>query len=229
MENRTFLSDYLRHEFIYAANPMASGWNSLDVDQEILSRVDELLGIAQVVPPASMLELGCGMGNLALPLASMGFHVMGIDISPTAIDRARQRAREAGAYVNFRVGNVISAETYQGMEPVDCVLDGLCWHCIIGPDRKLFLDFVRKALKRQGYFLAMTMCGNPRSSRLQAHFDPLSRYINDGSVADRYLGNAQDLEEELVRAGFDLVYCRLVEGNSISGDQDMFLAVAQVP
>lgn len=227
MDNMSFQPDYLRHEFIYSADPTASGWNTVAVDQEILSYVDELVQQAQVVPPASMLELGCGMGNLAIPLAEVGFQVVGIDISATAIHIATQRARIAKGNVSFRVGNVISAETYQNLERFDCVLDGLCWHCIIGQGRKTLLGFVRNVLKPGGCFLVMTMCGNPRSARLVARFDPVSRYIANGRIADRYLGLPQTLMEELRGADFEIAYHRLVPGNSATGDQDMFLAVTR--
>jgi len=228
MGNMMFQPDYLRHEFIYSANPTASGWNSTAVDQEILSYVDELLNQSQIVPPARILEIGCGMGNLTIPLARAGFRVMGIDISATAIGVAVQRALIAEGRASFRIGNITSVEAYRGLEAFDCILDGLCWHCIIGQDRKTFLRSVQNVLKPNGCFLVITMCGNPRSLRLLAHFDPLSRYITDGRVAERYLGLPQDLAEELNEAGFKIAYHRLVAGSNETGDQDMFLAVARV-
>jgi 2-polyprenyl-3-methyl-5-hydroxy-6-metoxy-1,4-benzoquinol methylase len=228
MDNTMFQPDYLRHEYIYAAHPTSSGWNDAVIDQEILSYVDELLHQAQVVPPASILELGCGMGNLAIPLTCAGFQVMGIDISETAIEVAARRALVAGRGASFRVGNVTSTEAYRDLEVFDCILDGLCWHCIIGQDRQTLLGLVRNALKPAGCFLVMTMCGDPLSSQLITRFDPVSRYITDGHVAERYLGRSQDLEAELSTAGFEVVYRRLVNGNNESGDQNMFLAVARV-
>lgn len=219
--------DYLRHEAVYAANPTATGWNDAAVDREIRAYVDELLQQAQVVPPASILELGCGMGNLAIPLAGVGFQVVGIDISATAIAAATQRALAAGGSASFRVGDVTTEAAYQGLGTFNCILDGLCWHCIIGQDRAAFLGFVRNALKPAGCFLVMTMCGEPRAARLKARFDPASRTITDGHIAERYLGQPHELQEELRAAGFDLAYHRLVSGNSDSGDQDMLLAVAR--
>jgi 2-polyprenyl-3-methyl-5-hydroxy-6-metoxy-1,4-benzoquinol methylase len=222
-----FQPDYLLHESFYAANPTATGWNDVAVDQEILYYVDELLRQAQVAPPATILELGCGMGNLTIPLAGVGFRMVGIDISATAIEIASQRSLVAGASASFHIGDVASVEAYQDLEKFDCILDGLCWHCIIGQDRKALLSFVRNALKPNGCFLVITMCGNPRSSRLLARFDPLSRYITDGRVAERYLGQPQDLAEALRATGFEVAYHRLVIGSNETGDQDMFLAVAR--
>ncbi len=45
---------------------------------------------------AKILDIGCGTGRIALPLASMGFNVVGIDISPSYIEIAKRRAEELG-------------------------------------------------------------------------------------------------------------------------------------
>lgn len=227
MEHDLLRADYPRHELIYAANPCAFGWNEAAVDREIFSYVEELLFHAGVTAPATILEVGCGMGNLTIPLGRAGFDMIGIDISPTAIEKATQRALLVGLHMCFRVGNVILRETYRELAELDCVLDGLCWHCLIGQDRQIFLNCVRNALKPQGFFLVITMCGDPRSARLQALFDPISRCIISGSVAERYLGMPWDLETELSNAGLVVIYHRLVEGNTVPGDQDLFLAVTR--
>ena len=43
-----------------------------------------------------VLDVGCGTGRISIPLAEMGFEVVGIDISPTYIDIAIRRAKERG-------------------------------------------------------------------------------------------------------------------------------------
>ncbi len=43
-----------------------------------------------------ILDVGCGTGRVSIPLAEMGFDVVGIDISPTYIDIANKRAKEKG-------------------------------------------------------------------------------------------------------------------------------------
>ncbi len=42
-------------------------------------------------PPATILELGCGTGRLALPLLKAGHYVVGVDNSPEMLARARAR------------------------------------------------------------------------------------------------------------------------------------------
>lgn len=228
MDRNMFQPEYTRHEYIYAAHPAASGWNEPAVDAQIGSYAAELLAQAGLAPPARLLEIGCGMGNLTLPLAAAGFHLLGIDISTTAIEVARQRALHLRDRVEFLADDVTSALTYRGLEPFAGILDGLCWHCIIGADRQRFLEIARQLLKPQGSFLVISMCQDPRSPRLRTHFDASSRQIVQSQIAERYLGQPADLEAELTGAGFMLTYRRLIAGSDDSGNQDMFLATAQV-
>jgi cyclopropane fatty-acyl-phospholipid synthase-like methyltransferase len=48
----------------------------------------------------------CGRGRLALGLAGRGLHVVGVDLSPDALDRLRRRARDAGLDVDVRQGDM---------------------------------------------------------------------------------------------------------------------------
>lgn len=53
-----------------------------------------------------ILELGCGTGRVAVPLARDGHHVVGLERSPAMLDRARERARAAGVPLELREGDV---------------------------------------------------------------------------------------------------------------------------
>lgn len=220
--------DYSHHQRVYAADPKAPGWNSQEVDAEVLLYVWELLTAARIAPPARILEIGCGMGNLSIPLAQSGYDVAGIDVSATAITAAAERARATGAAAAcFQVGDVTRPHSLRGLGEFDCVIDGLCWHCIIGADRSRLLTMVRGVLRPAGCFLAVTMFGDPRSAILRNRFDPATRLIVSGDIAQRHLGEAEALLTELRAAGFEIAYERRVAGRDDTGDQDMLLAVAR--
>lgn len=53
-----------------------------------------------------MLDLGCGSGHWAVDLAQRGWEVTGVDIVPRALDRARERAAEAGVEVELIEGDL---------------------------------------------------------------------------------------------------------------------------
>jgi len=55
--------------------------------------IEQLLALV-VDPPTTILDLGCGPGRHALPLARAGYQVTALDLSPTLLDRARAREGE---------------------------------------------------------------------------------------------------------------------------------------
>lgn len=230
--------NYTGFEAIYSHDTSVSGWNTPAIDREVQGYVDELLDSAGIVPPARLLEIGCGMGNLSLPLARRGFWVTGIDISITAVDTAARRAAACDAPCRFVAGDITSRSAWMGLDRFDAVLDGLCMHCIIGEDRPRLLSYVRGALQPGGTFLVATMCGNPRSRELQRRFDPANRWVmgladlgDHGShMGPRcYLGLPEDLLAELESAGLRATQWRVQPGDDTTGDQDMLLAVTRTP
>jgi SAM-dependent methyltransferase len=62
----------------------------------------------------SVLDLGCGTGNHALPLARRGYQVLGIDLSQEMLQHARDKAQAAGlaaGQLEFAQGDVRSFST----------------------------------------------------------------------------------------------------------------------
>ena len=54
----------------------------------------------------AILEVAPGPGYLSIELAKMGnYHITGLDISPTFVEIAQAKAKEAGVDVDFRQGN----------------------------------------------------------------------------------------------------------------------------
>ena len=80
------------------------------------------------IAPCRVIELGCGSGINAVWLAQQGFDVTGIDLTPLAIERARQRAAEAGVGVRFVVGDVLNLPTEK--DPFPLFFDRGCYHAV---------------------------------------------------------------------------------------------------
>lgn len=53
-----------------------------------------------------VLELACGTGRLTLPIAAAGIPIVGVDVSPTMIARAREKASTAGLDVEWHVADI---------------------------------------------------------------------------------------------------------------------------
>jgi SAM-dependent methyltransferase len=65
----------------------------------------EFLARLQVAPGTSMLDVGCGAGQIAIPAAHAGVRVTGVDIAANSIGQARARAHTEGVDVRFEEGD----------------------------------------------------------------------------------------------------------------------------
>jgi len=53
--------------------------------------------------PKKLLEIGCGTGRITLPLAELGFEVIGLDSGPEMLHKAEERRRQAPAEIRQRL------------------------------------------------------------------------------------------------------------------------------
>jgi cyclopropane fatty-acyl-phospholipid synthase-like methyltransferase len=81
-----------------------------------------------LLQPARALELGCGTGVNACYLAEQGFSITAVDLSPTAIERARKRAAKQGVQVDFVCADLADLPTYD--DPFGFVFDRGCYHAV---------------------------------------------------------------------------------------------------
>jgi ubiquinone/menaquinone biosynthesis C-methylase UbiE len=92
-----------------AKNPNKALWEKGDFTEiaafmrQSGEAVVESLGVR---PPVRALDLGCGDGTTALPLARLGVDVTGVDIARNLVDAGNKRAAEAGLNrLKFHVGD----------------------------------------------------------------------------------------------------------------------------
>jgi ubiquinone/menaquinone biosynthesis C-methylase UbiE len=64
-----------------------------------------------VTPPARVLDLGCGDGTTAVPMARLGADVVGIDIARNLVEAGNRRAAQAGlTRLKFQEGDACNLE-----------------------------------------------------------------------------------------------------------------------
>jgi SAM-dependent methyltransferase len=115
-------------------------------DENLVSYVERGL-----VVPGRALDVGCGAGRNAIYLAAAGFDVDAVDISPAAVAWAQERAREAGASVRFRCGDVFALGDAPG-GAYDVVYDSGCFHHLPPHRRVSYLGLLGRALAPAGSF-----------------------------------------------------------------------------
>jgi ubiquinone/menaquinone biosynthesis C-methylase UbiE len=84
-----------------------------------------------VTPPARALDLGCGDGTTAVPLARLGAEVVGIDIAANLVEAGNQRAAQAGLdRLTFQEGDACDL---QGVEDESFDLTLSCFGAMFAP------------------------------------------------------------------------------------------------
>lgn len=95
-----------------------------------------------------VLDSGCGTGEHALLLAERGMEVVGIDVSPRAIELAKEKASRRGLKVNFRVGDVLSLEGLG--RRFATVIDSAVFHVFDDTDRARYVESLASVLEPGG-------------------------------------------------------------------------------
>jgi len=197
-------TNYLCHDDVYLKlkkKGNAIGWDKTQAAyEEMESRLKSIFDLCKMPSCGRVLDLGCGAGNISLRLEKQGYEVTGIDISPTAIDWAKSKCLDASGTTKFYVGNVLGMRFVEDGY-FDIVLDGHCLHCIIGDDRRAFFCESLRVLKPGAWLLIDAMCGPVISSKLSG-YDPKTKCTIHDGIATRYLGLPEEIEKEVVDAGF---------------------------
>lgn len=122
-------------------------WETVEPDKELVKLIED-----RKIKLGKILDLGCGSGTNSIFMAKAGAEVFGLDISPSAIGIAKERARAQSLKCNFIVGNAYQLDFQK--ESFDFVLDRGCFHHIPIEFREKYIKGVHRVLKKSGkYFL----------------------------------------------------------------------------
>lgn len=106
------------------------------------------------IQPGSILDVGCGMGNNCVWLATHGFQVHGFDLSETAIQLAKERFFKESLEATFQSGNFLTDPVEHA--PFRMVFDRGCFHCIADEnDRNVFAENIAHVLEPDGFWLSL--------------------------------------------------------------------------
>jgi len=131
-------------------------WNIETPPQALVDLVD-----SGCVKPCRAVDLGCGAGNYAIYLAGRGFDVTGIDISPRAIEIARDNARKKGVKCRFIIADILG-DLHNIREMFDFAYDWEMLHHIFPDDRFRYVRNVHGLLNLGAKYLSV--CFNEEDS-----------------------------------------------------------------
>jgi len=96
----------------------------------------------------AVLDAGCGTGENAIHVASLGLEVLGVDVAETALAIARQKAAARGIEAEFAMADALRLE--QLGRVFDTVLDCGLFHTFDGDERQGYLASLSSVMKRAG-------------------------------------------------------------------------------
>jgi SAM-dependent methyltransferase len=135
------------------------GWDTGRPSSELVQAVEE-----GTLKPCRVVELGCGTGTNAIFLASKGFDVTAIDIAPTALRLAEEKAGKAGVRVRWLLADVLLPPK---LEPFDLVYDRGCYHGVRQQNAPRYVEALAR-LTRPGSQV-LILAGNANEPR---HYGP---------------------------------------------------------
>ena len=157
-----------------------------------------------MIKPSLALDVGCGTATDAIYLASKGYIVTAIDISPEAIKIAKERIKSVREKVNFIVGNFLKLDL--GKECFDFINDRGCFHHINPLEREDFAGKIYKVLKRNGLYYLRCWSDKEESDKGPYKISKdiiksiFSKYFDVGEIKDfRFSGKGARGYECLMR------------------------------
>ncbi|UXR77799.1 MULTISPECIES: class I SAM-dependent methyltransferase [unclassified Staphylococcus] len=137
-----------RYKKVYESG--ADLWETVKPNKSLIKIFDEYNKIFR----ENVIDLGCGEGRDTIFLSENNVDVKGVDISHSAINKAKQKIRERNGNEDiFQTGNVLYLNQFEN-QSFHLAMNMGCLHMMKNPeDRLIHIKNVHRILVNGGYFL----------------------------------------------------------------------------
>jgi len=165
---------------------------------------ETLVGLVESgkVKPCKTVDLGCGAGIHAIYFANRGFDVTGIDVSPTAIKIAKEKAEKERVKCNFIVADVLG-KLDEIRETFDFAYDWSLLHHMYPEKRKKYVENVYRILNTGAKYLSVCF------SERDPHFG-VGKYRETPLGTVLYVSSEEELKE-LFGSYFKIIELKTIE------------------
>ncbi len=183
----------------------------------------------------SVLELGCGQGSLFNALPEENAEVLGVDLSMTAINEAKKSQRPIGTNAfSYLCADACQLSLNQKFQ---FVFDAHTLHCLCYPeDRAKYLKSAYEHTADSGFFALETMVAHKRMDFEEGYYfreeeGVLYKEVDDEPYVGlrtfygrrymplRSIRRSHEIEEELFKAGFKIVFFMVLSGYKVIYDE----------
>jgi SAM-dependent methyltransferase len=146
-------------------------WHSSQPDRYLVRLVNE-----NKIRKGKVLDLCSGDGTNSIYLASKGFKVVGIDISPTAVKIAKERCLKRNVQCTYLIGNVLKLKLDQKF---DLVLDRGCFHHIHRKFKPKYIKLIYNSLKNKGKFYLLCFSDKNPPNQKNLSKQDIQKYFSE--------------------------------------------------
>lgn len=239
------------HDFFHGLPQDA--WKAAQTDEQTQLELELIVETLEFGPGDRLLDVFCGYGRHALPLARLGARVTGVDIAGGYTEELRKNAGKLS--VEVITGDVLTVDLPGGFDAGYCL--GNSFSFFPRSDMRAFLERVAGALRPGGRFLAhsemvaesvlpdyqartwqpigldsnepiLFLVENEydaRESRIDSHLTYVKNGRTETRLARHYVFTLAELERLFIEAGLTVIdCCGTVAGDAYAlGDEGVWL------